>query len=60
MEIAAKVVLTKAKWIEKKKLANISRQNQIMDGAKKKDISAMDVYITTFDEIIGDLKKIEE
>lgn len=55
-----KLSLTIIKWSERKVLAECSRQNQIMGGATRKDISAMDAYIEIINTFINDLYEIKK
>lgn len=47
------------KWTKYKSRANFHRQEAVMAGATRKEISAMDAYITTYDKIIKDLYSLK-
>jgi len=55
-----KLSLTIIKWSNCKVTAECSRQNQIMGGATKKDISAMDAYLEIIDKFIKDLYELKK
>lgn len=55
-----KIALLIHKWNEKKETLEEQRQEAVMAGIKKKDLSAMDAYIVTFGFFINDLYKLRE
>lgn len=55
-----KIALLIHKWNEKKEILEEQRQEAVMAGIKKKDLSAMDAYIVTFGFFINDLYKLRE
>lgn len=55
-----KLELTIAKWKTFQKAGDDARQSSIMNGASKKDISAMDAYLATIKRILDDLENLRE
>lgn len=55
-----KIALLIHKWNEKKETLEEQRQEAVMAGITKKDLSAMDAYIVTFGFFINDLYKLRE
>lgn len=55
-----KLLLTIVKWEDRKRVVQEQMQEAKMAGASKKDISAMEAYVNTFQLFITDLYKLKD